>query len=88
MSALRQLCNYIPTHLVPELSRSTGAQEKARTYSAWSHVLALLYAQLTHALGLNGLVLLLALVAIWRLLAGGRAADLFRDVRSVLAWRA
>jgi hypothetical protein len=39
--------------LVPELSRSTGAQEKARTYSAWSHVLALLYAQLTHALGLN-----------------------------------
>jgi hypothetical protein len=39
--------------LVPELSRSTGTEEKARTYSAWSHVVALLYAQLTHALGLN-----------------------------------
>jgi hypothetical protein len=53
LSVLRQLCNYIPTHLVPELSRSTGAHEKARSYSAWSHVVAMLYAQLTHALGLN-----------------------------------
>jgi hypothetical protein len=25
----------------------------ARTFSAWSHVVALLYAQLTHAIGLN-----------------------------------
>jgi hypothetical protein len=39
--------------LVPALSRATGAEEKARTYSAWSHVVAMLYAQLTHALGLN-----------------------------------
>ncbi len=53
LCVLRQLCNYIPTHLVPQLSRSTGVAEKARTYSAWSHVVCLLYAQLTHALGLN-----------------------------------
>jgi hypothetical protein len=52
-SVLRQLCNYIPIRLVPELSRDTGVEKKARTYSAWSHVVALLYAQLTHALGLN-----------------------------------
>ena len=52
-SVLRQLCNYIPVRLVPELSRDTGAEKKARTYTAWSHVVALLYAQLTHALGLN-----------------------------------
>ena len=53
LSVLRQLGNYIPVHLVPQLSRSTGVEDKTRTYSAWSHVLALLYAQLTHALGLN-----------------------------------
>ena len=52
-SVLRQLCNYIPIRLVPELSRDTGVEKKARTYSAWSHVVALLFAQLTHALGLN-----------------------------------
>ena len=28
-------------------------EEQARSYSPWSHVVALLYAQLTHALGLN-----------------------------------
>jgi hypothetical protein len=53
LSVLRQLCNYIPTHLVPQLSRATGVDEKARSYSAWSHLVAMLYAQLTHALGLN-----------------------------------
>lgn len=53
LSVLRQLCNYIPTHLVPQLSRDTGVEKKARTYSAWSHLVAMLYAQLTHALGLN-----------------------------------
>lgn len=53
LSVLRQLCNYIPTHLVPELSRASGGQDKIRSYSAWSHVVALLFTQLTHALGLN-----------------------------------
>jgi hypothetical protein len=53
LTVLRQLCNYIPIHLVPELSRATGAEDKARSYSAWSHVVAMLFAQLTHALGLN-----------------------------------
>ena len=50
--------------------------------------LAILFVARTHALGLNGLALLLGLVALWRLLAGGRAADLVRDVRAALAWRA
>jgi hypothetical protein len=52
-SVLRQLCNWIPTHLVPKLARETGVDKKTRTFSAWSHAVALLYAQLTHALGLN-----------------------------------
>jgi hypothetical protein len=52
-SLLRQLCNLIPTHLVPKLARDTGVEARARTFKPWSHVVSLLYAQLTHALGLN-----------------------------------
>jgi hypothetical protein len=39
--------------LVTKLARETGVEEKARTFSPWSHVVALMYAQLTHSLGLN-----------------------------------
>ena len=53
ISVLAQLCKWIPNHLVPELARETGVQQKARTFSPWSHVVSLLFAQLTHALGLN-----------------------------------
>jgi hypothetical protein len=52
-SLLRQLCNLIPPHLVPKLARDTGVAEKSRTFTPWSHVVSLLYAQFTHALGLN-----------------------------------
>lgn len=52
-SVLRQICNYIPVFLVAKLARDTKVEEKARTFSPWSHVVALLYAQLTHAIGLN-----------------------------------
>ena len=53
LSILRQICNLIPSHLVAKLARETGVESKARTFSAWSHVVALIYAQLTHALSLN-----------------------------------
>lgn len=52
-TVLRQLSNYIPPHLVPKLARETGVDEKARTFSPWSHVVSLSYAQLTHSIGLN-----------------------------------
>lgn len=39
--------------MVSELARETGAALKARTFTAWSHVVAMLYAQFTHAVGLN-----------------------------------
>jgi hypothetical protein len=52
-SVLNQLCNFIPPHLVSKLARETGVEGKARTFSPWSHVVSLLYAQLTHSLGLN-----------------------------------
>ena len=53
LNLLRQICNFIPDFLVPKLARATGVQEKARTFSPWSHLVALLYAQLTHSIGLN-----------------------------------
>lgn len=52
-SILRQLCNWIPAYLVPQLARETGVEHKARSFSPWSHVVAMLFAQLTHAIGLN-----------------------------------
>jgi len=35
------------------LARETGVDKKVRKFSAWSHVVSLLYAQLTHSIGLN-----------------------------------
>jgi len=52
-SLLQQLCNLIPNHLVPQLVRATDSEAKARTFSPWNHVVSLLYAQLTHSIGLN-----------------------------------
>lgn len=52
-TVLRQLCNLIPNHLVPGLARQHDAEAKSRTFKPWSHVVSLIYAQLTHALGLN-----------------------------------
>jgi len=53
LSVLRQICNWIPNHLVPKLARETKVEEEARTYKPWSHIVTLLYAQLSHSLGLN-----------------------------------
>ena len=50
---LRQICNLIPTFLVAQIAGETGVDTKVRTFSAWSHVVAMMFAQLTHAIGLN-----------------------------------
>ena len=50
---LRQLVELIPAYLAPKLARIHGVDRQARTFSPWSHVVALLYAQLAHALSLN-----------------------------------
>src|SRR5260221_12193386 len=53
LNLLRQIGNFIPDFLTPKLARATGAQNKARSFSPWSHLVALMYAQLTHSIGLN-----------------------------------
>lgn len=53
LCVLAQLCKLIPGHLVSKLARRHLRPNQARKFSAWSHVVSLLYAQLTHAFGLN-----------------------------------
>src|SRR6266496_2995732 len=52
-SILRQICDFIPQHLVSKIARTTGAEDKSRTFTPWSHVVSLGYAQLSHSIGLN-----------------------------------
>lgn len=52
-AVLHQLCQLIPACLVGQLAAEHGVDRKARTFSPWSHVVALLYAQLAHSLSLH-----------------------------------
>ena len=47
----RQICELIPGHMVPSIARKYGI--KSRSITSWSHVVSMLYAQFTHAIGLN-----------------------------------
>ncbi len=53
LAVAAQVFNLVPAHLVPNLARETGVDEKARTYSPWSHVVTLGYSQIAHSLSLN-----------------------------------
>lgn len=50
---LKQVCNLIPPHLVNRLANEHGVDKRSRTFTPWSHVVSLLNAHLTHAIGLN-----------------------------------
>jgi hypothetical protein len=50
----RQVCELIPTHLVPKVAHRHGI--KSRGISPWSHTVSMLYVQFTHAIGLNDVV--------------------------------
>ena len=49
----KQVCNIIPPHLVNRVEKGYRVDEKRRMFLPWSHVVALIYAHLTHAIGLN-----------------------------------
>jgi hypothetical protein len=51
MTLAKQMCNHIPPHLVPMLGREYKVD--TRSFSEWSHVVALICGQLTHAVGLT-----------------------------------
>ena len=50
-TVLKQLCEYIPPYLTAKLAKAHGVQSRA--FSPWSHVVCMVYAHLTHAIGLN-----------------------------------
>ena len=50
---LQQIGNLIPAFLVSRLAREHGVEQKSRSFTPWSHVVSLLFAQLSHALSLN-----------------------------------
>ena len=50
----RQVCELIPPHLVAKTARKHGV--KSRGITPWSHTVSMLYAQFTHAIGLNDVV--------------------------------
>ncbi|MBD3320026.1 MAG: DUF4372 domain-containing protein, partial [Chitinivibrionales bacterium] len=50
---LQQVMSIIPKHLVPKISRKYGIERRSRSFSPWSHVVSMVYAQLAHSLSLN-----------------------------------
>jgi len=52
-TVLNQICQHIPPHLVLTLAKKYGIDKQARSFSPWSHVVALLHSHLAHSLSLN-----------------------------------
>jgi len=50
---LKQIMELVPRNLVPKLAREHGVQERSRQFTPWSHVCAMTFAQVSHALSLN-----------------------------------
>lgn len=50
---LHQILKLIPKGIVTRIARETGVDAKARKFCVRSHLAAMLFAQLTHAIGLN-----------------------------------
>ena len=64
---LKQILNLSPRGMINRHALETGVEGKARTFSVLSHLTAMLFAQLSHAIGLND-------VCDWlRLKSGARA---------------
>lgn len=53
LTILKQVLEKIPSYLVSKLSKKHGVDKKARTFTTWSHVVTMVYAQLAHSFGLN-----------------------------------
>lgn len=53
IAILNQVCKMIPKRLVTKLARKYGVDKQSRKFTPWSHVLTLIYAQLSHAISLN-----------------------------------
>lgn len=65
---LKQILNLIPRGMINRLARETEVEDKARSFSVTSHLAAMLFAQLAHAMILNDVCdwLRLKAAALWR----------------------
>lgn len=50
---LKQVMDIIPPYLVSKLSKKHGVDKRSRSFSPWSHVVSMVYNQLSHSLSLN-----------------------------------
>jgi len=53
LTVLAQLFKLIPRNLIPRTAKEHGVSKKCRRFTATSHVLALMHAQLSHSISLN-----------------------------------
>jgi len=53
VTVLSQICNLVPRNLVQKLAREHKVDKQARSFSPWSHIVSLFFAQISHALSLN-----------------------------------
>ncbi len=50
---IKQMLNLIPREMINRIARETGVEQKSRTFTVVSHLAAMLFAQLSRAMGLN-----------------------------------
>jgi hypothetical protein len=53
LTVLAQLFKLIPRNLIPKLAKEHGVSKRSRSFTPTSHVLALMHAQMSHAISLN-----------------------------------
>jgi hypothetical protein len=53
LTVLSQLFKLIPRNLIPKLAKEYGVSKKSRSFTPTSHVLALMFGQLSHSISLN-----------------------------------
>ena len=52
-TTLKQICDLIPSNLVPKLAKEHGVDKRSRSFTPWSHVVSMVFAQTAHSLSLN-----------------------------------
>lgn len=53
ITILKQVVDNISPYIVSKLARRYNVDKRSRTFSPWSHVVSMLFAQISHALSLN-----------------------------------
>ena len=52
-TTLKPICDLIPRNLVSKLVKEHGVDKRSRSFTPWSHVVSMVFAQTAHSLSLN-----------------------------------